>query len=274
MMKRPPILRPVPRLIRTAAPWQSLSSMTALEKLQYLSLVSKLCKELENHIGIGDKDLAEFLIDLESKTRKLDAFIKALHENGGSEFPDSFVESIFNLIQRMKPKKKESDETDKVEQETKITPKMPAVPALAQRFPGLAIPNTAPIPIETKDSTTERKDKREDEQRSSRSREDDRERDRRDRDRDRDRSRDHDKDRDRDRERDRYRERDRSRDRDWDDRDHDRSRDRDRDRDWERDRERNRDRREDPAPVKGKIYRGTVSTIKDFGAFVTLEVLY
>lgn len=31
-----------------------------LKKLEYLSLVSKVCKELENHIGMSDKTLGKF----------------------------------------------------------------------------------------------------------------------------------------------------------------------------------------------------------------------
>lgn len=31
-----------------------------LAKLEYLSLVSKVCTELDNHLGINDKDLGEF----------------------------------------------------------------------------------------------------------------------------------------------------------------------------------------------------------------------
>lgn len=30
-----------------------------LEHLEYLSLVSKVCTELENHLGLNDKDLGE-----------------------------------------------------------------------------------------------------------------------------------------------------------------------------------------------------------------------
>jgi ATP-dependent RNA helicase DHX8/PRP22 len=30
-----------------------------LAKLEYLSLVSKVCTELDNHLGINDKDLGE-----------------------------------------------------------------------------------------------------------------------------------------------------------------------------------------------------------------------
>ncbi|KAL6289281.1 hypothetical protein ACE6H2_006791 [Prunus campanulata] len=35
-----------------------------LKKLEYLSLVSKVCSELETHIGVGDKVLAEFITEL------------------------------------------------------------------------------------------------------------------------------------------------------------------------------------------------------------------
>lgn len=31
-----------------------------LKKLEYLSLVSKVCTELDNHLGISDKDLGMF----------------------------------------------------------------------------------------------------------------------------------------------------------------------------------------------------------------------
>lgn len=36
------------------------STMDELEKLEHLSLVSKLCTELENHYNLNDKDLGEF----------------------------------------------------------------------------------------------------------------------------------------------------------------------------------------------------------------------
>ena len=35
-----------------------------LDKLNFLSLVSTICTELENHLGFSDKDLAEFIIHL------------------------------------------------------------------------------------------------------------------------------------------------------------------------------------------------------------------
>ena len=33
--------------------------MDELEKLEYLSLVSKVCTELDNHLGLNDKDLGK-----------------------------------------------------------------------------------------------------------------------------------------------------------------------------------------------------------------------
>lgn len=38
--------------------------MEELTKLEHLSLVSKICTELDNHYNMNDKDLAEFIIDL------------------------------------------------------------------------------------------------------------------------------------------------------------------------------------------------------------------
>lgn len=33
--------------------------MDEVQKLEHLSLVSKICTELENHLGLNDKDLGE-----------------------------------------------------------------------------------------------------------------------------------------------------------------------------------------------------------------------
>lgn len=41
--------------------------MEELRKLEHLSLVSKICTELDNHLGLADKDLAEFIIHLAEK---------------------------------------------------------------------------------------------------------------------------------------------------------------------------------------------------------------
>jgi ATP-dependent RNA helicase DHX8/PRP22 len=35
--------------------------MNAVENLEHLSLVSKICTELENHLGVNDKDLGMYI---------------------------------------------------------------------------------------------------------------------------------------------------------------------------------------------------------------------
>ena len=76
----------------------------SLAELQYLSLVSKVCTELDNHLGVSDKTLAEFIIDLAQNNPQLPAFRRALEENG-AEFPDSFAASLLSLVEKMTPKK-------------------------------------------------------------------------------------------------------------------------------------------------------------------------
>ena len=99
--------------------------MDELEKLENLSLVSKICTELENHLGMNDKDLgkrvilynstsfalwsiiynlrslkhtiAEFIIHLAGKCSTLEKFKKKLAENG-AEFPVRTLEN--NLTYR------------------------------------------------------------------------------------------------------------------------------------------------------------------------------
>uniref|UniRef100_H2YHV2 RNA helicase n=1 Tax=Ciona savignyi TaxID=51511 RepID=H2YHV2_CIOSA len=90
--------------------------MGEIEKLEYLSLVSKVCTELDNHLGMNDKDLAEFIISIADKHPSLPKFSKVLKKKG-ADFPDSFTKNLLSLIQRMRPpkmkmKKKDEDDPD------------------------------------------------------------------------------------------------------------------------------------------------------------------
>ena len=67
--------------------------MEDLVKLEELSLVSKICTELENHLGINDKVLAEFVIALAGKHHTLESFKAVLAQNG-AEFPVSNIKAI------------------------------------------------------------------------------------------------------------------------------------------------------------------------------------
>ncbi|KAK9801965.1 hypothetical protein WJX73_002689 [Symbiochloris irregularis] len=73
-----------------------------LQSLQYLSLVSKVTTELENNIGISEKTLAEFIIKLSEGKKSVKEFQKTLLQNG-AEMPDSLVNTLWNIIQRLKP---------------------------------------------------------------------------------------------------------------------------------------------------------------------------
>ncbi|KAK0726344.1 ATP-dependent RNA helicase DHX8 [Apiosordaria backusii] len=78
--------------------------MDDLESLELLSLVSKITSELQNHLGISEKTLAEFLIAQRLECSSLDDFKSKLASVGASDFPPSLVESIDRLVKTMHPK--------------------------------------------------------------------------------------------------------------------------------------------------------------------------
>ncbi|KAG6696105.1 hypothetical protein I3842_09G130700 [Carya illinoinensis] len=261
-----------------------------LKKLEYFSLVSKVCSELETHLGFGDKVLAEFITELGRNCETVDEFDAKLKENG-AEMPDYFVRTLLTIIHAILPPKQNSDKESK--NESASDGKKPKYSALA-----IADDRKRAKEIEREIELEARERRRDGEERE----EENRHR-RRDRDRDRDRGRDRDGDRDRDRDR-----RDRRRDRhDTDERHRDRDIDGDDDgrRDY-RSRERHRDRHEkngrndedlvnrdngenedyagggkdrsngrykSDEPELYKVYRGRVSRVMDSGCFVQLTDL-
>ncbi|PIC46821.1 hypothetical protein B9Z55_006391 [Caenorhabditis nigoni] len=261
-----------------------------MDQLEHLSLVSKVLGELENHFGVADKDVAEFVIQMAQENPTFDKFKKELEKQGlADQFDDSLTATILRIVQHMTASKKKSkkggDSKEDVKDSHKITLISDAKEEIKARLPALAMANTT---IEKEDSGNDlmaqlemmegkyekekSRDKGTSEKRNrSRSRSTSRDRKRRkssSRDRDRGHrrrrsgSREHRRDRDR-------RDRDRSRE--------DRRRgDRDR-REGDRDRDR-RDRKEEGGSSRklevaevGKIYDGRVNSIQSFGAFITLE---
>ncbi|KAF5462100.1 hypothetical protein F2P56_018139, partial [Juglans regia] len=79
-----------------------------LKKLEYLSLVSKVCSELETHLGFGDKVLAEFITELGRDCEIVDEFDAKLKENG-AEMPDYFVRTLLTIIHAILPPKPKSE---------------------------------------------------------------------------------------------------------------------------------------------------------------------
>lgn len=79
--------------------------MDDLQQLEYLQLVSKVTNELENHTGLNDKTLAEFIISKCRKSKSLEKFKQKLDEIE-SNFPLVFIESVYRLVELIPIKKK------------------------------------------------------------------------------------------------------------------------------------------------------------------------
>ncbi|KAI0334052.1 P-loop containing nucleoside triphosphate hydrolase protein [Cubamyces sp. BRFM 1775] len=76
-----------------------------LYNLEFLSLVAKITQEIDNHTGLSDKTLAEFVISLHDQSKTLEEFKDKLREVGAN-FPDSFIENVDRLILTLHPKHK------------------------------------------------------------------------------------------------------------------------------------------------------------------------
>jgi ATP-dependent RNA helicase DHX8/PRP22 len=81
------------------------AAMDDLANLEFLSLVSKVTSEIQNHVGVSDKTLAEFVIDQHATSQGVADFKDQL-EAMGAEFPQSLVESIDRLVLTLHPKYK------------------------------------------------------------------------------------------------------------------------------------------------------------------------
>ena len=118
--------------------------MDDLESLEVLSLVSKITSELQNHLGISDKVLAEFIIDQHSKCSGGLADFKTKLDELGADFPPSLIESIDRLVLTMHPKYRKSKKTQNGHRENFTDPQEDDdVGRKARVFKGLAVPDKA-----------------------------------------------------------------------------------------------------------------------------------
>ncbi|KAI3364932.1 hypothetical protein L3Q82_001112 [Scortum barcoo] len=113
-----------------------MAALDEIKRLEYLSLVSKVCTELENHLGISEKDLAEFIISLAEKHPTFEAFKAVLCENG-ADFTDTLVGNLLRLIHTMRP----LPSTSKAQQ-PEVKPKSEK-DELKQKYPALCKPDAA-----------------------------------------------------------------------------------------------------------------------------------
>uniref|UniRef100_A0A8R1HNX8 RNA helicase n=1 Tax=Caenorhabditis japonica TaxID=281687 RepID=A0A8R1HNX8_CAEJA len=242
-----------------------------MDQLEHLSLVHKVLSEIENHFGVADKDVAEFVIDLAKTNSTFDKFKKELENQGlADQFDDSLTATILRIVQSMsvvKKRSKKGDSKEDVKDSHKITLISDAKEEIKARLPALAMANTAVERADDADgggaddlmAQLEKMEGKFQNEKSSTSRR------RSSRERKKSRSRSRSRDRDR-----RRHDRRRSRSRDRDHRRRSRSRDRDDRRDRRRDRSRESKKLAEVAEI-GKIYDGRVQSIQSFGAFVSLE---
>ncbi|KAK8090980.1 pre-mRNA-splicing factor ATP-dependent RNA helicase prp22 [Apiospora phragmitis] len=225
--------------------------MDDFEELELLSLVSKVTSELQNHLGISEKTLAEFIIAqrLESKDRH--DFQKKLAGMGGAKWPDSLFDSIDRLVRTMHPKMKNQQNGANGSEDHHRT-----LEEKKSLFAGLAIPDK-PVPNDEADAIDDTLALLEDLEPKPKERGSERERTSRKRTRSPE-------------DRERRRRRSRDRERDYDDRHS--SRRKNRRHDYDDDGFKRPPVPEvDNEPVLHKVYEGHVTGIKDFGAFVNLH---
>lgn len=107
-----------------------------LHELELLSLVSKVTSELQNHIGISDKTLAEFIIAQRLESSNLSDFKSKLAQLGGASWPDSLFESIDRLVRTIHPNfKAEKDSSREEHQQVRTLEEKETL------FKGLSIPD-------------------------------------------------------------------------------------------------------------------------------------
>ena len=112
--------------------------MDDLRQLEILSLYSKITSELQNHLGISDRTLAEFVVDQHSKCKSLEDFRTRLNDMG-AEFPSSLVDSINRLVLTMHPEHKGKKGSSGVNGEEKVADG--PTDEKAKLFKGLVIPD-------------------------------------------------------------------------------------------------------------------------------------
>lgn len=80
--------------------------MNEISELELLGLVNKVVSELQNHLGINDKTLADYIISERVRSDTTESFKESMTALVGDSFPPSLIESIDRLVRMMHPKLK------------------------------------------------------------------------------------------------------------------------------------------------------------------------
>jgi len=111
-----------------------------MEALRRLSLVSKVTIEIQNHWGIEDKTLAEFIIDLGERAASADEFEAKLTENGAAA-ARPFCDRLYELVQKMAGPKKPGAPAEKLGGPPALTGQRAPTSDREKMFPGLCLPD-------------------------------------------------------------------------------------------------------------------------------------
>ncbi|KAG6837310.1 hypothetical protein H0H93_011405 [Arthromyces matolae] len=118
-----------------------------LYNLEFLSLVAKITQELNNHIGLNDKTLAEFIIALHDQSNKSLPAFKAKLAEMDAGFPDSFVENLDRLILSMHPKHKKKSSKPSKQNGKEVAGELTELEKKRRVFPGLAMKDQEVAPV-------------------------------------------------------------------------------------------------------------------------------
>jgi len=121
--------------------------MDDFEELELLSLVSKVTSELQNHLGINEKTLAEFIIAQRLECRGLGDFKSKLAGMGGASWPDSLFDSVDRLVLAMHPKFKTTGGSSKAHEDFEKQSR--SIQEKETLFKGLSIPDKEVTATET-----------------------------------------------------------------------------------------------------------------------------
>jgi ATP-dependent RNA helicase DHX8/PRP22 len=124
----------------------SLDDFDETDRLQYLSLVSKVCRELNNHLSINDRDTSEFIIDLALENRSPARFARALGSLDLS-IDEAFLQNLYTIITKMMPKTKQQKHAAS---ESTPSSSKPIVSVTTEHFPGLSMPDSGPVALDFK----------------------------------------------------------------------------------------------------------------------------
>ncbi|XP_075890985.1 ATP-dependent RNA helicase DHX8 [Nelusetta ayraudi] len=125
-----------------------MSISDEIKRLEYLSLVSKVVTELENHLDISEKCLAEFIIHLAEKHPTFDEFKAALCENG-AHFTDTFTDNLLRLINTMRSVPSTSKDNEPL-----VEPKSEK-DKLKEKYPALCKPDAPAWMVPQRHTVTE-----------------------------------------------------------------------------------------------------------------------